>query len=264
VVYRTHFAPQGIGADLIATRSGFTRHDVDSYAVTSQQRAAHAWDNGHFDHSVIAVVDDLGFAVLKRDEHIRPGTTLEDLGKLEPAFAMMGEKGGYDAIALQRYPDLLGVNHVHTGGNSSGIVDGAAGVLVGSAAIGDQLGIRPRARIVAFASVGSEPTIMLTGPADATRKALRNAGLEVADIDLFELNEAFASMVLEYMRVLEIPHERINVNGGAIAMGHPLGATGAMLIGTLLDELERTGKRYGVVSLCVGIGMATATVIERI
>lgn len=263
VVFKTYFAPQGIGADLIATLGGFSREDIDSYAVESQRRAAHAWDNGYFNHSVITVVDDLGLPLLSKDEHIRPGTTLEDLAKLKPAFTAMGQSG-YDAIALQKYPEVFEINHVHTGGNSSGIVDGAAAVLIGNQAAGEQLGLKPRARIRAFASVGSEPTIMLTGPAAASEKALKNAGMTVADIDLFELNEAFASMVLEYMVKLDIPHDKINVNGGAIAMGHPLGATGAMLVGTVLDELERTGKQTALISLCVGIGMSVATIIERV
>lgn len=264
VSYATYFAPQGIGADLIATRSGFSREDVDRYAVTSQQRATQAWAEGRFSHSVLTVVDALGLPLLDRDEHIRADTTLQTLGALNAAFAQMGQLGGYDAIALQRYPDVYAINHVHTAGNSSGIVDGAAGVLIGNKEVGVVLGLKPRARIRSFASVGSEPTIMLTGPAPASLKALRNAGMGVGDIDLFELNEAFASVVLEYMRVLDISHECINVNGGAIAMGHPLGATGAMLLGTVLDELERTGKGTALVTLCVGIGMGTATIIERL
>ncbi|HGJ8975515.1 TPA: acetyl-CoA C-acetyltransferase [Pseudomonas aeruginosa] len=264
VSYETYFAPQGIGADLIATRSGFSRRDVDAYAVASQQRAVRAWAEGRFARSVIPVVDALGLPLLIQDEHIRADTTLETLARLEPAFVQMGELGGYDAIAIQRYPDVDSILHVHTAGNSSGIVDGAAGVLVGNREIGERLGLKPRARIRSFASVGSEPTIMLTGPAPASLKALRNAGMQASDIDLFELNEAFASVVLEYMRVLDVPHERINVNGGAIAMGHPLGATGAMLLGTVLDELERTGKSTALVTLCVGIGMGTATIIERL
>ncbi|MCE4071463.1 MULTISPECIES: acetyl-CoA C-acetyltransferase [Pseudomonas] len=264
VSYETYFAPQGIGADLIATRSGFSRRDVDAYAVASQQRAVRAWSEGRFARSVIPVVDALGLPLLIQDEHIRADTTLETLAKLDPAFAQMGELGGYDSIAIQRYPEVDSIMHVHTAGNSSGIVDGAAGVLVGNREIGERLGIKPRARIRSFASVGSEPTIMLTGPAPASLKALRNAGMQASDIDLFELNEAFASVVLEYMRVLDVPHERINVNGGAIAMGHPLGATGAMLLGTVLDELERTGKSTALVTLCVGIGMGTATIIERL
>jgi acetyl-CoA C-acetyltransferase len=264
VVYATYFAPQGIGADLIATRSGFSRRDLDAYAVESQRRAANAWAKGYFNGSVVPVVDALSRPVLSRDEHIRAGTTLEDLARLEPAFVAMGSQGGYDAIAIQRYPELAAIDHVHTGGNSSGIVDGASGVLIGSREAGARLGLKPRARIRSFASIGSEPTIMLTGPAPASLRALKNAGMEVADIDLFELNEAFASVVLEYMRVLGIPHDKINVNGGAIAMGHPLGATGAMILGTVLDELERTGKSTALISLCVGMGMGTATIIERV
>lgn len=264
VVYATYFAPQGIGADLIATRSGFSREDVDRYAVESQQRAARAWAEGRFARSVITVVDALGLPLLARDEHIRADTTLDSLARLDPAFAQMGELGGYDAIALQRYPDVDAIRHIHTAGNSSGIVDGASGMLIGSREVGAVLGLKPRARIRSFASVGSEPTIMLTGPAPSSLKALRNAGMQVGDIDLFELNEAFASVVLEYMRVLGVPHDKINVNGGSIAMGHPLGATGAMILGTALDELERTGKGTALVTLCVGIGMGTATIIERI
>lgn len=264
VISKTYFAPQGIGADLIATRSGFSRSDVDNYALESQRRAAHACQQGYFDKSVITVVDDLGLPLLSKDEHLRAGITLNDLAALKPAFAAMGEQGGYNAIAQQKYPDVFAIEHVHTAGNSSGIVDGASAVLLGNEAAGKAAGLKPRARIRAFASIGSEPTIMLTGPAAASRKALKNAGMTVADIDLFELNEAFASMVLEYMRELNIPHDKINVNGGAIAMGHPLGATGAMLVGTVLDELERTGKSTALISLCVGIGMSVATIIERI
>ncbi len=264
VISKTYFAPQGIGADLIATRSGFSRSDVDHYALESQRRASHAWQQGYFDKSVITVVDDLGLPLLSRDEHLRAGISLEDLGALKPAFAAMGEQGGYNAIAQQKYPDVFAINHVHTAGNSSGIVDGASAVLLGSEASGKAAGLTPRARIRAFASVGSEPTIMLTGPAAASRKALKNAGMSLADIDLFELNEAFASMVLEYMRELNIPHDKINVNGGAIAMGHPLGATGAMLVGIALDELERRNLQTALVSLCVGIGMSVATIIERV
>lgn len=264
IAYNTYFAPQGIGADLIATLSGFSRRDVDAYAVESQRRAAAAWEKGYFSKSIIPVVDALGLPVLAHDEHIRAGTTLDDLAKLTPSFAAMGEQGGYDAIAIQKYPDVFAIDHVHTGGNSSGIVDGAAGVLVGSREAGERLGLKPRARIRSFASVGSEPTIMLTGPAPASLKALKNSGMSLSDIDLFELNEAFASVVLEYMRVLDVAHERINVNGGAIAMGHALGATGAMILGTALDELERTGKGTALVSLCVGIGMGTAAIIERV
>lgn len=264
VVYDTYFCPQGIGADLIATRSGFSRADVDAYALESQKRAARAWSEGRFARSVIPVLDDLGMIALDQDEHIRDGITPDDLAKLAPAFEQMGSLGGYDAIAIQKYPDVFAIEHVHTAGNSSGIVDGASGVLIGNAETGDRLGLKPRARIRGFASIGSEPTIMLTGPAPASLRALKNAGMQASDIDLFELNEAFASVVLEYMRVMDIPHDKINVNGGAIAMGHPLGATGAMLLGTVLDELERTGKRTALISLCVGPGMGTATIIERL
>lgn len=264
VISKTYFAPQGIGADLIATRSGFSRSDVDNYALESQRRAAHAWQQGYFDKSVITVVDDLGLPLLSKDEHLRAGITLNELAALKPAFAAMGEQGGYNAIAQQKYPEVFAIEHVHTAGNSSGIVDGASAVLLGNKAAGQAAGLKPRARIRAFASIGSEPTIMLTGPAAASRKALKNAGMTMNDIDLFELNEAFASMVLEYMRELNIPHDKINVNGGAIAMGHPLGATGAMLVGTALDELERRGKQTALISLCVGIGMSVATIIERV
>lgn len=263
LAFSTCFVPQGVAADLLATRSGFTRDDVDRYALASQQRAASAWQAGRFNRSVIAVVDDLGFPVLERDEYLRPETTREDLAALAPAFAAMGQ-AGYDAVALQKYPELFEIAHVHTAGNASGIVDGAAGVLLGSLDAGLRLGLKPRARIRSFASIGSEPTLMLDGPAPATLRALKRAGMSVQDIDLFELNEAFASVVLEYMRVLDIDHDKINVNGGAIALGHPLGASGAMLLGTVLDELERTGKEVALVSLCVGIGMGTATIIERV
>lgn len=264
LVHDLYFTPVGIAADLIATRSGFSRTDVDTYAVESQRRAAQAWTEGRFDRSVITVRDDLGRPILSRDEHLRPGTTLADLSKLEPAFAKMGQLGGYNAVVQQRYPEVFEINHVHTPANSSGIVDGASAVLIGSREAGEALGLKPRAVIRSYAAVGSEPSIQLTGPAPATLKALKLAGMTVADVDLFELNEAFAAMVLEYMRVLGVPHDRINVNGGAIAMGHPLGATGAMILGTALDELERTGKRTAVVALCVGLGMGTATVIERV
>jgi acetyl-CoA C-acetyltransferase len=262
VAFSTYFAPQGIGADLIATKYGFSRTDVDRYAVESQRRAAEAWASGYFSRSVIPVKDQLGLTLLERDEHMRPGTTVEDLAQLQPSFVMAGEQAGFDSVAIQRYPEVERINHVHTAGNSSGIVDGAAAVLIGSKEIGEKLGLRPRAKIVSFASIGSEPTIMLTGPAPATEKALSKVGMTVKDIDLFELNEAFASVVLRYMQIFDIPHEQINVNGGAIAMGHPLGATGAMVLGTLLDELERRNLNTGLVTLCVGIGMGTATIIE--
>ena len=263
VAYHTYFAPQGIGADLIATKYGFSREDVDAYAVESQCRAAHAWKKGWFKRSVMPVRDSLGMTVLDHDEHMRPGTTMDDLATLKPAFVMPGEIG-FDSVALQRYPEVERINHVHTGGNSSGIVDGAAGVLVGSKKIGRKLGIKPRARIVGFASIGSEPTIMLTGPAPSAQKVLKRCRMSKKDIDLFELNEAFASVVLRFMQQLDVSHDQINVNGGAIAMGHPLGATGAMVLGTVLDELERRDRATALVNLCVGAGMGTATIIERI
>jgi acetyl-CoA C-acetyltransferase len=264
LVYQNHMVPQGVGADLIATLHGFTRSDVDQYAMMSQARAALAWKEGRFSNSVIPVVDDLGMVLLERDEHMRADATLEGLSALAPAFVTMTETGGFGAVVRQRYPQVLDVNHVHTAGNSSGIVDGSGGVIIGSAAFGERMNLKPRARIKAFASVGSEPTIQLTGPEMASRKALSLAGMQASDIDLYELNEAFASVVLLYMERLNIAAERINVNGGAIAMGHPLGATGAMILGTLLDELERSGKRTGLVTLCVGLGMGTATIIERV
>ncbi len=263
VAYHTYFAPQGIGADLIASKYGFTRDDVDAYAAESQRRAAHAWEKGWFRKSILPVRDSLGTVVLDRDEHMRPGTTVEDLAQLKPAFVMPGELG-FDSVALQRYPEVERINHVHTGGNSSGIVDGAAGVLVGNRKIGRKLGLKPRARIVGFASIGSEPTIMLTGPTPSAQKVLKRCRMSKKDIDLFELNEAFASVVLLFMRKLDVPHDRINVNGGAIAMGHPLGATGAMILGTVLDELERRDLSTALVNLCVGAGMGTATIIERV
>lgn len=263
VAYKSYFAPQGIGADLIASMHGFSRHDVDSYACESQRRAAQAWKNGWFAKSVVPVTDILGEVILDRDEHMRPQTTVEELGALKPAFTQLGEEL-FDGIALQRYPGVERIEHVHTGGNSSGIVDGSAAVLMGSKEMGERLGLKPRARIRAFASIGSEPTIMLTGPAPSARKVLKRAGMQASDIDLFELNEAFASVVLLYMQDMNIPHDRINVNGGAIAMGHPLGATGAMILGTVLDELERRGLGTALINLCVGAGMGTATIIERV
>jgi acetyl-CoA C-acetyltransferase len=264
VAYKTYFVPQGIGADLIASKYGFLRADVDAYAVASQQRAAHAWENGYFARSVIPVHDSLGGVLLERDQHMRPGTSLDDLAGLKPAFATIGDQAGFDAVALQKYPEVEFIDHVHTGGNSSGIVDGSAAVLLGNAATGKALGLKPRARIRAFASIGTDPTIMLTGPAPSAEKVLKRAGMTAGDIDLFELNEAFASVVLLYMRRLEIDHDRINVNGGAIAMGHPLGATGAMILGTVLDELERRDLSTALINLCVGGGMGTATIIERV
>ncbi|MDN5748070.1 MAG: acetyl-CoA C-acetyltransferase [Pseudonocardia sp.] len=262
--YETGFVPQGIGADLIATLEGFSRTDVDTFAVESQTRAAKAWANGYFSKSVVPVLDRNGMTILDRDEHVRGGATLESLAGLKPSFEMLGEAGGFDAVALQRYHWVEKIDHVHHAGNSSGIVDGAALTLIGTRAAGEAANMRPRARIVATALSGADPTIMLTGPAPASRKALAKAGLSVDDIDLFEINEAFAAVALRYMRDMGISHEKTNVNGGAIAMGHPLGATGAMILGTLIDELERRELRYGLATLCVGGGMGIATVIERV
>ncbi|KXZ57436.1 putative acyltransferase [Brevibacterium ravenspurgense] len=262
--YHSYFAPQGIGADLIATTEGFSREDCDAYAVESQKRAENAWQNGYFDKSIVPVKDMNGFTVLAEDEHRRPGTTVDDLAKLKPSFTKLGEEVGFDAVALQKYAHIEKIDHVHHGGNSSGIVDGAALTLVGNKAIGEKLGMKPRARIVATAVTGSDPTIMLTGPTPATEKVLKTAGLKVEDIDLFELNEAFAAVVLKWMKDLNIPHDKVNVNGGAIAMGHPLGATGAMILGTLLDELERRDLKRGLATLCIGGGMGIATIIERV
>ncbi|MEV6201902.1 acetyl-CoA C-acetyltransferase [Streptomyces sp. NPDC051771] len=259
-----YFVPQGIGADLIATLEGFTREDVDAYAARSQERAETAWREGRFGRSVVPVRDMNGVLLLDHDEHRRPGTTAESLAALPAAFAGVGEAAGFDAVALQKYHHLERIEHVHHAGNSSGIVDGAALTLVGSREIGERLGLVPRARIVATAVTGAEPTIMLTGPTPATRKVLAAAGLEIDDIDLFELNEAFAAVVMKWQRDLKVPDDKVNVNGGAIALGHPLGATGAMILGTLLDELERTGGRRGLATLCVGAGMGIATVIERL
>ncbi len=264
VAYKTYFAPQGIGADLIATKYGISRQDCDKYAAESQRRAGQAWAAGWFKNSVLPIKDSLGVTLLDRDEHVRPDTTAEALAELKPAFTIMGEQYGFDAVALLRYPEVERINHVHTGGNSSGIVDGAAAVLVGTREMGKALGLKPRARIVGFASIGSEPTIMLTGPAPSAEKVLKRCGMKASDIDLFELNEAFASVVLRFMQILDIPHDRINVNGGAIAMGHPLGATGAMILGVVLDELERRQKSTALINLCVGAGMGTATIIERV
>jgi acetyl-CoA C-acetyltransferase len=262
--YDTYFVPQGIGADLIATLEGFSREDVDRFAVRSQNKAEAAWSGGYFAKSVVPVTDINGVTVLDHDEHRRPGTTVEKLSGLKPSFEGIGEMGGFDAVALQKYHSVEKINHVHTGGNSSGIVDGAALVLVGDEQVGKDLGLTPRARVVATAVTGSDPTIMLTGPTPATRKALKTAGLTIDDIDLFELNEAFASVVLKWMKDLDIPEEKVNVNGGAIAMGHPLGATGAMILGTMVDELERRQARRALVTLCIGGGMGLATIIERI
>ncbi len=262
--YDTYFVPQGIGADLIATIEQFDRDDVDAFAARSQERAHTAWEEGKFDGSVVPVRDLNDQVVLDRDEHIRPGTTVETLSKLEPSFKAIGEFGGFDAVALQRYHWVERLNHVHTAGNSSGIVDGAALVAVGNEKTGAELGLKARARVLATALSGSDPTIMLTGPAPASRKALDKAGLTVDDLDLVEMNEAFAAVVLRFVKDMGLPMEKVNVNGGAIAMGHPLGATGAMILGTLVDELHRTGGRYGLATLCVGGGMGIATVVEAI
>ena len=261
--YATGFVPQGIGADLIATIEGFSRQDVDSYALESQTRAAKAWAGGYFNRSVVPVRDRNGLVVLDRDEHLR-ASTLEGLGALPPSFGTIGELGGFDAVALQRYHWVERIEHVHTAGNSSGIVDGASLVLVGSEQAGVKAGLTPRARIVAAAVSGADPTIMLTGPAPATRKALAKAGLTAGDIDLVEMNEAFAAVVLRFAKDLSFDLDKVNVNGGAIAMGHPLGATGGILIGTLVDELERRSLRYGLATLCIGGGMGIATIVERI
>ncbi len=262
--YETGFVPQGIGADLIATIEGFSREDVDGFAVESQRRAAAAWEAGRFAKSVIPVKDRSGLVVLDRDEHIRPDTTVEGLGKLPPSFAMVGEMGGFDAGALQKDHYVERIDHVHTAGNSSGIVDGASLVAIGTEAIGKELGLRARGRIVATAVTGADPTIMLVGPAPAAKKALARAGLAKEKIDLWEINEAFASVALRFMKDMALDPAIVNVNGGAIAMGHPLGATGAMILGTLLDELERRALKYGLATLCVGGGMGIATIIERL
>ncbi len=263
VAFHNYYAPQGIGADMIATLDGFTRDDVDGYAVESQRRAAQSWAEGRFKNAVVPITDAIGEVLLDHDEHMRPATTLESLAKLKPAFTAQG-KTGFEAVAKARYPEIEELSYVHHGGNSSGIVDGSGIVLVGSQEFGERAGLKPRARIRAYASMGSEPTIMLTAPADVTKKALKNAGMELGDIDLFELNEAFASVVLRYMKVLGLPHDKVNVCGGAIAMGHPLGATGAMITGIVLDELERTGKSTGLITLCAANGLGTATIIERV
>ncbi|MBV9556551.1 MAG: acetyl-CoA C-acetyltransferase [Pseudolabrys sp.] len=264
IALRSYFVPQGISADLIATKYGLSRDDVDAYAVESQKRAGVAWDEGRFKKSVVPVKDVNGITLLSKDEHMRPTTTMQNLAQLNPSFVQMGEMAGFDAVAIQRYPEVEAINHVHTPGNSSGIVDGAAAVLIGTREAGQKAGLRPRARIRAFANIGSEPSIMLTGPIPVSEKVLKKAGMRKKDIDLWELNEAFASVVLRYMQALDIPHDKINVNGGAIAMGHPLGATGAMILGTVLDELERTKRVTALVTLCIGVGMGTATIIERV
>jgi acetyl-CoA C-acetyltransferase len=261
--FKTYFVPQGVSADAIATIYGFSRDDVDAYAVESQKRAAQSWAEGRFAKSIVPVKDQMGLPILTHDEHMRPDTTMQSLASLNPSFTMMGGMG-FDAVINQRYPQMDGVNHVHHAGNSSGVVDGAAAVLIGTKEMGEALGLKPRARIKGMASIGSEPSIMLTGPSFVTEKLLKKLGMEVGDIDLYELNEAFAAVVLRYMQALDISHDKINVNGGAIAMGHPLGATGAMVLGTMVDELERSGKETALVTLCIGGGMGTATVIERV
>jgi acetyl-CoA C-acetyltransferase len=263
LAYKIHFIPQGTAADLVATLHGFSREDADAYAAQSQRRAAAAWDKGHFGRSVVPVLDEIGMPLLEKDEAIRPGTSVESLAKLPAVFEALGPMG-FDQQAILKFPEIEEINHIHTAGNSSGIVDGAGGALIGSADMGQNLGLEPRARIRSCASVGTDPTLMLTGPTPSAKIALEKAGMEQSDIDLFELNEAFASVVLLFMDEMSIPHDRINVNGGAIAMGHPIGATGVMILGTVLDELERRGLGTALVNLCVGAGMGTATIIERI
>jgi acetyl-CoA C-acetyltransferase len=264
IALKSYFLPQGISADLIATKYGFSRDDVDAYAVESQQRAGAAWDEGRFARSVIPVKDPNGITILARDEHMRPSTTMQSLAQLKPSFVQMGELAGFDAVAIQAHPEVEAVNHVHHAGNSSGIVDGAAAVLIGNAEAGRRAGLKPRARIRAFANIGSEPAIMLTGPIDVTKKVLRKGGMSLGDIDLFEVNEAFASVVLRFMQAFDLDNAKINVNGGAIALGHPLGATGAMILGTAIDEMERRNASTALVTLCIGIGMGTATIVERV
>lgn len=260
----SYFMPQGISADLIATKYGFSRDDVDAYAVESQKRAANSWEKGWFNKSVIPVKDQNGLTILAKDEHMRPGTDMQALASLQPSFVMQGEMGGFDAVAIQAHPDVEEVKHVHHAGNSSGIVDGAAAVLLGSKSAGKAMGLKPRARIRAFANIGSDPALMLTGPVDVTEKLLKRSGFKLKDIDLFELNEAFAAVVLRYLQAFDIDHNKMNVAGGAIALGHPLGATGAMILGTVLDELERRDLNTALVTLCIGAGMGTATIVERI
>jgi acetyl-CoA C-acetyltransferase len=264
VAIKAYFMPQGVSADLIATKYGFSRDDVDEYAVMSQERATKAWQEKRFVNSVLTVSDVNGLPLLDHDEHMRPSTNMQSLASLKPSFVQMGELGGFDAVGIQAHPEVERINHVHHAGNSSGIVDGAAAVLIGSKAGGKALGRKPRAKIRQFASIGSDLALMLTGPVDVTERVLQKAGMKISDIDLFELNEAFAAVVLRYMQYFKIDRDRINVNGGAIAMGHPLGATGAMILGTVLDELERTNKETALVTLCIGAGMGTATIIERV
>lgn len=260
----SYFMPQGVSADLIATKYGFSRDDVDAYAVESQKRAAEAWKDNRFRNSILPVKDVNGITLLDKDEHMRPATTMQTLGQLQPSFVQMGEMGGFDAVAIQKHPEIEAVNHVHHAGNSSGIVDGASAVLIGSAEAGKKANLKPRAKIRAFANIGSEPALMLTGPIDVTRKVLAKSGMSLGDIDLIEINEAFASVVLRFMQAMKVDNSKINVNGGAIALGHPLGATGAMLIGTAIDELERRKLKTALITLCIGAGMGTATIIERV
>ena len=264
IALKSYFMPQGISADLIATKYGFSRDDVDAYAVESQKRAATAWNEGRFVRSVVSVKDVNGLTILAKDEHMRPGTTMQSLAQLNPSFVQLGEMGGFDAVAVQAHPELETINHVHHAGNSSGIVDGAAAVLIGSKQAGESAGLKPRMRIRAFANIGSEPAIMLTGPVDVTKKVLAKAKMSLDDIDLVEVNEAFASVVLRYCQAFDLDAAKVNVNGGAIAMGHPLGATGAMILGTVIDELERRDLSTALVTLCIGAGMGTATIIERV
>jgi len=259
-----YFMPQGVSADLIATKYGFSRDDVDAYAVESQKRAAEAWKDNRFKNSILPVKDVNGITILAKDEHMRPTTTMQTLGQLQPSFVQMGEMGGFDAVAIQKHPEIEAVNHVHHAGNSSGIVDGAAAVLIGSADAGKKAGLKPRAKIRAFANIGSEPAMMLTGPIDVTRKILKKSGMSLDDIDLIEINEAFASVVLRFLQAMKLDASKVNVNGGAIALGHPLGATGAMLVGTAIDELERRKLKTALITLCIGAGMGTATIIERV
>lgn len=264
VALPSYFMPQGVSADLIASKYGFSRDDVDAYAVQSQQRASKSWEEGRFANSVVPVKDINGITILDRDEHMRPETDMQSLASLNPSFELMGNMGGFDAVAIQAHPEVEKITHIHHAGNSSGIVDGAAAVLIGSRKAGKSAGLKARARIKAFANIGSEPALMLTGPVDVTEKLLKNSKMELGDIDLFEINEAFASVVLRYQQAFDLDPDTVNVNGGAIAMGHPLGATGAMILGTVLDELERRDLNTALVTLCIGAGMGTATVIERV
>lgn len=264
IAIKSYFMPQGISADLIATKYGFSRADCDAYAVESQRRAARAWQEGRFKNAIVPVKDINGLTILAHDEHMRPDASLQSLASIKPAFAAMGEQGGFDAVAIQAYPEIESIDHVHHAGNSSGIVDGAAAILLGHAEAGARYGLKPRAKIKAFATIGSEPAIMLTGPVDVTHKLLNRTGMSISDIDLFEINEAFAAVVLRYQQAFDLDPERVNPNGGAIAFGHPLGATGAMILGTALDELERTNQTIALVTLCIGAGMGTATLIERV